>query len=133
MSAVMKSTTRSSGTGAVPTKYREPKSPASSRSNPMNIELRSGVSGDGAIVAGNFEHHGDARGIVVGPGIEPAVRQLPDDRSAPHDDPFVFSAGIGQPSSLAPTFCPITVPGSLPGTACRKSPSKSGSSLSERN
>ena len=49
------------------------------------------------------------------------------------DDPLVLEDGITAAISRAPTLCPMTVPGSLPGTACRKSPSKSGSSLSERN
>ena len=82
--------------------------------------------------AGHLEHHGDARGVVVGAGVELAVAHAQVVEMRRHDDPLVAEDG-SEPRSMAPTLRPWIRARLAAGIAWMNCPSKSGSSLSRRN
>ena len=99
----------------------------------MNITLRLGA-GLGRLDErpGHLEHHGDARGVVVGPGVEDAAPDAQVVVMGRDDDPLVAHRGVG-PDAAGPRRCALDRPGSSPGIACSYWPSKRGSSLRARN
>ncbi len=99
----------------------------------MNIMLRCGGPGSSTRRACHLEHHGDARGVVVGARVEHAAADAQMVEMGRHDHPLVAQLRVRARATCAPTFRPWTVPGSLPGIGCMNSPSNNGASSSPRN
>ena len=69
--------------------------------------------------AGDFEHHGHTRRVVVGAGIEDAIADAQMVEVSRHDDPLVAECFGSDPTSRAPTLRPWSCPGTSPGIGWR--------------